>query len=275
MAIVWQEKDFIKAEGLKIFYEISGKGDPVLLLHGNYMDSRIWQYQVFSLVAAGYKVITCDLRGSGKSDKPANSFEHTSDVMLLLNVLGLDKTTIIGSSSGGAVAIDCALGYPERVKSLVLAAPYLNGMYLPFGMLWRFLRNYNILLAKGEEQAVDALIKDPYWQFLFPRHEYKEARRLLLDVLRSPGNYCSWNHNLAVPLKPLAKRRLEQIKVPVLIISGERDHPLYHRIAGKLQNGIPLAQSRLITDSSHVPFMDKPEEFNRLLLHFLKTNRVH
>lgn len=274
MAIVWQEKDFIKAEGLKIFYEISGKGDPILLLHGNYMDSRIWQYQVFSLVAAGYKVITCDLRGSGKSDKPAHSFEPISDVMLLLNVLGLDKVTIIGSSTGGAVAIDYTLAYPDRVKSLVLAATYLNGVYLPLGMMWRFLRNYNILLAKGEEKAVDVLIKDPYWQFLFPQHEYKEARRLLFDILRSPGNYCSWNPNLAIPLKPIAKRRLEQIKVPVLIISGERDHSMYHRIASKLQSDIPLAQSHLITDSSHLPFMDKPEEFNRLLLHFLKTSLV-
>jgi len=270
MAIVWQEKDFIKAEGLKIFYEISGKGDPVLLLHGNYTDSRIWRYQVFSLVAAGYKVITCDLRGSGKSDKPANAFHHTSDVLLLLNVLGLDKVTLIGSSMGGAVAIDFTLAYPERVKSLVLAAPFLNGAFVPPGMLWRMLRNYNVLQTKGEEEAVEEVIKDPYWSFLFPKHEHKEGRRLLLDILRSPGNYCSWSRNLAIPLKPLAKRRLDQIKVPVLIVSGSRDHPLYHRIAKKLQSDIPQAKSHLITDSSHLPFMDKPEEFNRLLLHFLR-----
>ncbi|MCL6457523.1 MAG: alpha/beta hydrolase [Gorillibacterium sp.] len=269
MAIVWQERDYIKVGRHKLFYEVTGKGEPVLLLHGSFNDSRIWDSQVKALVAAGYKVVTCDLRGSGKSDKPTDSFENTSDLKLLINVLGLERISIVGSSSGSAIAIDFTLLYPERVRSIILAVPVVNGLFPPLSMLWRTLRNYNNINTKGAERAVEIFIEDPYWSFFFPAPENEEARKKVLDLVRSSGNFCSWNPNLSVPLKPYAKKRLDEIKAPVLIVPAGNDHPFYLKTAELLRKNISHSRTIMMEGCGHSPFVEKPDVFNRMMLDFL------
>ncbi|MBC8079373.1 MAG: alpha/beta hydrolase [Gorillibacterium sp.] len=269
MAIVWQERDYITIDRNKVFYEITGKGEPILLLHGPFTDSRIWEGQVKTLVAAGYKVVTCDLRGCGKSDKPSYSFENTSDLKLLIEVLGLDHVSIVGTSSGGAVAIDFTLRYPDRVRSIILVSPTVNGLFIPLPMIWKTIRNYNNVHSRGEEKAVEIFIKDPYWQFYLPAPEKEEARRRVLDLIRFPGNFCSWNPNLSVPLKPYANKRLHEIKVPVLIVAADHDHPFIRKTAELLRKNISHARMIEMEDCSPFVFVEKQDTFNRMILDFL------
>lgn len=117
-----------------LFYSVKGQGEPLVFIHGNFNDSRIWSYQIDKF-SKYYKVICYDLRGYGKSDTPTSSFSHFEDLKSLLDLLGIKKVIIVGSSLGGSVAIDFALQYPEYVKSLVLAAPAINGYRYPLRLM--------------------------------------------------------------------------------------------------------------------------------------------
>ncbi len=111
--------------GARIFYRDSGgNGAPVILLHAATGSSRVWDYQIPVFVAAGYRVIAFDRRGWGRTTlNSAESQPGTAadDLLGLLDQLGLNRVHIAGTAAGGFVALDFALSYPQRVRSLVIA----------------------------------------------------------------------------------------------------------------------------------------------------------
>lgn len=111
---------------MNLYYEITGNGHPVVLIHSGGTDLRLWTF-LAPLLAKNYKVITYDGRGAGKSPSPLKDANFVEDVLALLDHLELNQATIIGHSMGGQIATDFALNYPERVSKLVLIAPSLTG----------------------------------------------------------------------------------------------------------------------------------------------------
>lgn len=115
----------INNNGVNIYYEVLGKGKPVVLLHGFTASSAQWQYaRIAGELAKDYQVILVDLRGHGKSDKPhdaeAYSLEHRlSDINAVLDDLNLERVHLLGYSMGGWLAFGMAAQYPERVASLI------------------------------------------------------------------------------------------------------------------------------------------------------------
>ena len=104
-----------EVNGTQIYYEIRGKGHPLVLVHGGLMDRRMWDDQ-FEFFARDYKVIRYDVRGHGRSAVPSEPFSHTHDLYGLLNYLNIESTYLIGLSMGGAIAIDFVLEHPDRLK---------------------------------------------------------------------------------------------------------------------------------------------------------------
>src|SRR5262249_9161414 len=111
-----------RVNGTSLYYELKGKGFPLVLISGGgTLDRRTWD-DSFSNFPKDYKVIRYDIRGIGKSARPLEPFSHSQDLYALLNFLNINKAHIIGLLFGGAIAIDFTLEHPEMVDSLILAA---------------------------------------------------------------------------------------------------------------------------------------------------------
>lgn len=142
------KSNYLNIDNGRLFYSTKGEGEPLILIHGNFNDSRIWDYQV-DCFADYYKVIWYDQRGYGKSDTPKSAFSHHEDLKALFDQLEIRKANIIGSSSGGSVAIDFALQYPKLVNKLILVAPSVNGCHYPLQVMFEAMKNIFCLKSKG------------------------------------------------------------------------------------------------------------------------------
>ena len=115
-----------------LHYETAGRGDPIVLIHGNAGDRRHWDHP-FAVLSAGHKVIRYDVRGFGLSSVPRQNHPYADyeDLRQLLDHLGIRRAHIAGWSMGSGIATDFALAYPERTKSLITVGPWVNGYSSP------------------------------------------------------------------------------------------------------------------------------------------------
>ncbi|MGI2295306.1 alpha/beta fold hydrolase [Paenibacillus sp. GXUN7292] len=263
-------RNYLDLEDGRLFYEVSGKGDPILLIHGNFNDHQIWNDQVDTF-SAHYKIIRYDLRGYGLSSTPNSSFANFDDLKALIEHLKLHKVTLIGSSLGGGVAIDFALTYPHLVQALILASPSINGKLYPINMTWQGIKNYFNVRLNGHEKAIEAFITNHFWQYFFPSERKEEARKKVLDNVRKTSNFCRFSPNLSAAVKPYAISRLREINIPALIITSDQDHPFNIKTAENLHKSIELSSKVMMQNCGHLPFIEEPHEFNQLVLDFLSN----
>src|SRR5712692_3946169 len=114
----------LELPGVRLWYEHSGSGVPVIFLHAATGSSRVWEHQVAAFTKAGYGFIAWDRRGYGRSvSDPAGPQPGAAadDLQGLVDALGIDRFHLVGTAAGGIVAIDYALSFPQRLRSLVIA----------------------------------------------------------------------------------------------------------------------------------------------------------
>ena len=260
----------IDVGGTEIYYEVSGSGQPVLLLHAGIADCRMWDDQVAALSPL-VKVIRCDLRGCGRTPRGSVRFSHYHDVAILLDSLGVERAHVVGASFGGRVAIDFALSYPQRVLSLVLCAPAISGAP-PTPEMDAIDSTEESFLKRGDLQsAADFTVRT--WVVgsnRRPEDVPSVLRQRILDMqlhiyeMESPAGAQS------VPLEPRAMNRLEDIHAPTLIMIGDRDVTSFQNLAAIVAQRVPHARKTIIAGVAHMISMEKPEIFNRLLLGFVE-----
>ena len=112
--------------GVDIAYDESGSGPPLLLIHAGIVDRRMWD-DVLPAFAQGHRVVRFDLRGYGDTPLPSGEFAYGADVVALLAALDVERSSIIGVSMGGHVALDVAIAHPELVDRLVVLASGIDG----------------------------------------------------------------------------------------------------------------------------------------------------
>jgi pimeloyl-ACP methyl ester carboxylesterase len=252
-----------------LYYEACGEGEAVVLIHGGNLDRRMWDGQ-FQLFARDFRVIRYDVRGFGKTEAPTRPFSCVKDLRSLLEGLKVSRAHLVGLSLGGRIAIDFAVAHPEKVKSVVAVGPGLSGFEWPPESEKRFWELARLARDEGPEKAVEGWLKDPY---MVPAMENpalaKRIRRLALD------NTASWlaNPMLERPLNPPAIKRLGEIRAPTLLVVGDRDVPEIQAIVKILEKGVPHAKKVVIAGAGHMVNMEKPDEFNRAVLGFLKEVR--
>ncbi|HEV7645690.1 MAG TPA: alpha/beta hydrolase [Pyrinomonadaceae bacterium] len=252
--------------GAKLYFEMAGKGKTVVLIHGGLADSRLWDDQ-FAEFAKHYRVVRYDLRGFGKSDFPTKDFSHTGDLYSLLKYLGIAKTSLVGLSLGGAIAADFTVAHPEMVEKLVLTSSGLRGDKSPRNE--QSIAVYKMAETEGRDKAVAMWADHPFFASGKNDREYaRRTREMLTD------NYKYWGPTPEpIPLvwdKYLTIDRLAEIKIPVLIVAGDKDAQQIVSIAETLRAGIKNAEKVIIPGVSHHLNMEKPREYNKLVLAFLK-----
>lgn len=260
---------------------------PVVLIHAGIADSRMWYFATqssqFPVLAREFSVVSYDLRGFGRTpplvpELAAEStgaephvsplFAHHEDLAALLLHLGLARGALVGCSVGSRIALDFALQYPERVDRLVLVSPSISG--------WRHdgpPPPQAAELDAAEEAGDLARVNELEMQIWIdgPHRSPDEVNPLVRELALTMNAIALANEGVVEerPLAPPAIGRLDEVNVPVLIIAGELDTARTRAAAGHLAARLPQARLELIPGAAHLPNMERPEEFNRLLLAFL------
>ena len=255
--------------GIEIFFDVHGEGEPLVMLHGLGASSQDWEHQVPAF-AARYRVMTPDLRGFGRSAKPRGPYsiaQYSADVRALLSALGLARCHLLGLSMGGAIAFQIALDDPGRLASLIIvnSSPSFElSSWRRRLMAWTRLLLPHLFGMRGLSHHVVA--------GLFPKPEQHELRARL--IARGSTNdrdaYIAALHALkGWTVEP----RLSEITIPTLVISADSDYtPVSekeHYVAR-----MPNARLRVISDSRHASHWDQPERFNREVLGFLAEHSI-
>jgi pimeloyl-ACP methyl ester carboxylesterase len=264
---------FVESNGTQLYYEMMGEGHPLVLIHGGYMDRRMWDDQ-FAVFAQHYRVVRYDVRGFGQSELPPVPYTDREDLSHLLSFLGLEKTSLMGLSLGGEIAIDFTLDYPHMVDALILVGSSISGAPIMDLVTQEQLQQYHKQWAPFEEaQArrdlagmVEGIMSHPT---LVPSASYPSARQRVRENLSEYSFAWVLESHQKQATEPPAWGRLKEIHVPTLLILGGDDDQLPYTMADKLEQDLPNVKRVTIPQTHHMPNMEKPDEFNRVVLDFL------
>jgi 3-oxoadipate enol-lactonase len=257
----------VQVNSIKLNYEIEGNGSAVVFINGLTMDVDGWSFQVQDF-SKRHRVLRYDCRGQGRSDKPDMEYPqlmHAEDLKHLMNKLGFQKAHLVGLSNGGMIAQHFAINFPDKVGALVLAATcsYIDALLDSIIKLW-----IKATQIGGSEFRYDISIP-----FIFSEDFIKKNNETLAQMKRMSSEINPPNAiiNLAKGcLKHNTTDRLSEIKAPTLIIVGEEDILIPIKYSRLLNQGIGGSRLAIMKGSGHVPSIEKPEEFNRIVLDFLR-----
>ncbi len=248
--------------GARIFYrDTGGSGATVILLHAATGSSRVWDYQIPAFTAAGYRVIAFDRRGWGRTEiNPGGLQPGTAadDLLGLIDQLHLDRIHLIGTAAGGFVALDFALSYPQRLRSLVIANSIGGVEDSDYIELGRRIRPPEFAKLP------------PDFRELGPSYRAGNAagaeRWMQLEkVSRPPGPPAQ-----AQPLRNhITFAMLETIHAPTLLLTGDADLYAPPPILPLFSARIKGSETLVIPEAGHSAYWEQPELFNSAVLKFL------
>lgn len=256
---------FLDVDGAKLYYEECGSAPrTVVLVHDGVLDSAVWD-DVWPEFCKSFHAIRYDRRGYGRSPAATQGYYATDDLVAILHRLELKRVAIVGSSHGGEISINFTLDHPEMVEQLVLVGAVVGGM--PYSK--HFLERGDVLgkpLEKGDiKGAIAAAAADKY---LTARGSDAARKRMADILLANPQDLT--HPELELPVKP-ALPRLREIQIPTLLLVGDADIPDVHAHAGAIEAGIPRSRCVVIRDVGHLMYLEKPTEFSRIVMEFLKS----
>lgn len=260
-----KRKDFVEVNGARLYYEMAGTGQPLVLIHGFSLDHRMWDGQ-FERFAQTYQVIRYDLRGFGRSTLPdGRPYSHAGDLKALLDHLGITRAHLAGLSLGGWVATNFALAYPETTQALVLVDAVLLGLDWSEEYLAATNPIWEAAAKEGVEAALELWLQTPLMAPAIARPDVGPRLRQIV------ADYSGWHFVNTDPGQTLPNvlERLQTITAPTLVIVGEHDMSDFQRIADTLLQ-IPNARKVVLAGSGHMANMEAPERFNEIVLEFLK-----
>lgn len=252
-------------DGGRLYYEVSGEGEPVVLLHGFGCDTRLWD-DVAPPLSDRYRVVAYDQRGYGRSTLPNAPYAPHDDLIHLLDALDIGRAHLVGLSRGGSVALDATLTGPDRVRSLTLVDSMLGG--------YRWSAEFRAMNSEAAALARDVGLAEAkaYWL----------GTPLLESAWRTEGagercaamlaDYSGWHWLNADPvrnLRPPAIERLAEVAVPTLVVVGEYDIVDFRQIAERLAADIVGARLVVLPGVGHMSNLEDPVTFNQIVLSFL------
>jgi 3-oxoadipate enol-lactonase len=266
------EEGFVDVDGGRLYYEVDGEGKPLLFIHAGVANLRMWDDQVAAL-APEYRVIRYDTRGFGRTETDDVGFSNRADAAAVLDHLGVESAVVVGASRGGIIALDFALEFPERVDALVVAAGGVGGY------------------SAGEDDESEAL-----WEEVERRWEAKDWEWLTdFDTafwVDGPGQptdrvdprirstveeWIRTNYEAEkvegqpIVLDPPAAQRLDDLRIPVLVMVGDLDEPATVAACTYLAEQVVDGRLEIFEGGAHMFNMEQPDRFNDTLLGFLSS----
>jgi pimeloyl-ACP methyl ester carboxylesterase len=243
----------VQTGDIMTYYEEYGSGPPLLLLHGSLGNTTDW-VNVAPELAKSYRVILVDSRGRGRSSDdstPLTYHQMMSDTLLLMDALGITKTHLLGWSDGAIIGLDMAIHHPERLASLV---SYGGQSTVEAGtqFLDDFVRTMTINDVKDWADAYRAVSPQP------------ERAELELEKVRGMLLY----------LPDYSKKQLKSITVPVLVLDGANEEVVEPTHARELSKMITGSKLVIMPGTGHFAPYEKPAEFSKAVLDFLKTQKI-
>jgi pimeloyl-ACP methyl ester carboxylesterase len=250
-----------------------GEGPDVVLLHPGLWDRRVWDRQMETFPAAGYRVTRYDARGYGGSSRPTGApYSHVRDLAFLMDTLGIADAALVGCSMGGGVAIDFALEHPDRVWALVPIAAGLGGFEaFEEEEDWWEAANAPVEEALGAgdlERAEDARLA--IWA---PLGTDDEAGARIRELAFANIHELTMDESALEEPEPPAAARLAEIDLPTLVLEAEHDPPFSRRESRSIADGILDARLVVIEGADHVVNLRQPERFDEVVLGFLNEVR--
>jgi pimeloyl-ACP methyl ester carboxylesterase len=231
--------------GVKIWYAVYGRGEPVILLHGGLANANYWSHQVRAL-QRHYQVIVMESRGHGRSSRNGEPYGYdlmASDVVGLLDHLEIQKAAIVGWSDGAIIGLDIAMKHPERVSKLFAFAANSD----PSGVA-DIANNdvFNAYIARAGEE---------YKRLSPTPTEYKS---FVAEITKMWESQPKWTAS-----------DLAGVKVPTWIVDGDHDEAIKRENTEFMAANIPGAGLLIQPQVSHFSFLQDPEQFTDDVLHFL------
>lgn len=268
---------FIDSQGMKLYYEETGSGQPIIWIHEFAADYRTWEGQVRRF-SRSYRCITYNARGYPPSDVPeddaAYSYEHhRDDVVRLMDALGLEQAHLVGLSMGAYAGLQASMKYPHRVKSLVFSS---GGSGAPQGSREKFKRDTHEgadrMLREGMEAGANGLAmgatriqllnKDPRgWQ---------EFRRYMAEHSAVGSALTLKNYQALRPSLYDYELELRGLDVPVLLAVGDEDDPVIEANIF-LKRTLPRAGLWIHPQTGHGMNLEEPDEYNNRIAQFLSA----
>lgn len=264
--------------GVELYYEVHGAGEPLMLVPSTGFAANVWQgYQVPEL-SKHLQVVIFDPRGTGRSGRPQDFYtieRMAADVVALLDAVGLESAHLLGHSMGGRIAMQTALDWPGRVRSVIMAASGSgpaaregHGIYPGLNFGW-----VDSLVTRGFEGHVhhemvesDAFFTDDY------RAGHKQEVEDFFQLAWS--QHAKWPEFLRLVMARQnweASHRLADLGVPVLVVVGDKDTAgsNHLRQAEAMRDQIPSAEFRLLAGQSHGFFWQAPQQTNDWILEWV------
>jgi len=251
-----QTSGYLDVGGSKIYYEMRGSGPAILLLHDGSLASRTWD-EVWEPLAKRHQVIRYDRRGYGRSGAASTPFSPTGDLAKLLSHLKVQHAVIVGSSSGGALAIDFAIAHPEMVDGLFLIGPVLHGMEYTAEFHQRANRNNMPMEHNDVKTWARNWAQDP---FLVAGPNEAARRKIYEELVANVEKIKNYDSTLEEKLSPPASKRLGEIKAPTLILVGEADVADVQTHCDAIKAGIGDSERVVVKRAGHLIQLEKPDE---------------
>ncbi len=251
----------------RIAFERRGKGQPLLLLHGALGDSRAWRKQIDEL-SDEYEVVAWDAPGCGRSSDPPETFSISdfADSLAAFNeAIGLDSAHVLGLSFGGGLALEYYNRYPDNTRSLILAGAYAGWAgSLPRQEVEQRLQRMDALTKMPIEQIAEELVPT-FFSETVSRDVVEEITAIMADF-----------HPIGLKAMTFALGNadlnyiLPEIKVPTLLLYGDKDKRSPRYVAEKMHVSIPGSRLVIMPGVGHASNLEAPDLFNKEVLNFLE-----
>ena len=267
---------FIDLNGRSTHYIEKGDGEPIILLHGFFYDSYMWDRNI-DVLAEQFKVYALDLWGFGYSTREPLDYGYplySEQVLLFMDNLGIQRASLVGQSMGGGTAVWFCVHNRQRVNKLLLvdcaglpnALPLTGKFFNLPGVGEFFLRlNTNFIRRKNLADIFihnKDLLTDSYFENVTRFHKIKGTMECTLTILRK-----QFFDTLSDQLQ-----QLSQQDVPILIVWGRQDKAIPLQKGEEMHKILKGSRFEILDKAGHVPNYDRIEEFNKLALNFLKQD---
>ena len=258
----------VKANGIDINYQVTGDGRQTLvLINGVGDDLSGWAYQVDDFALAGYRVVSFDNRGVGRSSQPPgpySSHQMAEDLKGLVDALDTSRFHLVGVSMGGVIAQEYAIAYPGDLKSVVLANTYAKAdpyTYAGFE-LWA-------TVAEAAGMPLMMRVQAP-WVFSpeFYAEQPAKLTQFLLEMERSPQPVAAFRAQISTLLSHDCSNRLASLQTPALVLAATGDVIIRPALSRRLYEGLPFA-TWVEVPGGHAAFLENPSPWNRAVLDFI------